>query len=125
MFYLLGSSLIASLSPLLKFGFGLLDLKFLVHSYQNLYYSFNKGVNGMMIFVYCPTIVFICLKHSFLSKVSLLIESLKLVFIFISPKKLFKLLSSSLLCYAFGVGSKFKFLFKSLYSLFEKKMLVN
>ena len=49
---------------------------------------------------------------------------MKCTFSIISLKKLFKSLSGSLLLYTFGADIKFRFLFKSLYSLFEKKNAV-
>ena len=55
---------------------------------------------------------------------SLLIESLKCAFSFISLKKLFKSLSSSFLLCTFGVGKKVKFLLKCSYSLFEEESTV-
>ena len=53
-----------------------------------------------------------------------LIDSLKRAFSFISLQKFCKTLSSSFLFYTFGLGMKFKFLFKSLYSLYEKENVV-
>ena len=66
----------------------------------------------------------LALSILFSSSVSLLIESWKCAFSFISLKKLFISLSSSFLLHTFGVGIKSKFLFKSLYSLFQNENAV-
>ena len=67
----------------------------------------------------------LALSILFLSLVSLLIQFLNCAFSFVSVTKLFKLLSSLFLSYSFGADMKLKFLFKSLYSLFEKETLLN
>ena len=65
-----------------------------------------------------------CLKSLFSSSFSLFDLSLKYAFSLIRLKKSFKSASSSFLLYTFGVGIKFKFLFKSLYSALVNECLV-
>ena len=97
-----------------------LSLKVLVHSISFLTALTNVSMlqwflsGAQPLFLFAWNIVF-SWSRSFLN------ESLKCVFSFIGPKKLFKSLSSSFLLYTFDVGMKFTFLFKSLYSFFEKE----
>ena len=66
-----------------------------------------------------------CLNILLSSSFVLFGVSLKYAFSLICLKKSFKSASSSCLLYTFGVGIKFKFLFKSLYSTLVNEYLVN
>ena len=65
-----------------------------------------------------------CLNIHFSSSFLLFGVSLKYAFSLIRLKKPFKSASSSFLLYLFGVGIKFKFLFKSLHSALVNECLV-
>ena len=109
--FFLVSFLIAFFTLLSRFGCGCLRLEVSVHS-VSLFYSFNKGANGMMIFVWCPTFVFVFFIYSF-SVASIFAESLKCAFSFTSLKKFCMSLSSMFLLSTFSVCIKFylKFFF--------------
>ena len=118
---LLNRSLIASFSLLSRFVYGHLGLKGLVLliSFLKLqqlcqrYDDFCLVPNLFLIFFGVQVFLFTS-NILFSSSVSLLIESLKCVFSFISLNKLFKSLSNSFLLFTFWC------IYKSLYSLFEK-----
>ena len=66
----------------------------------------------------------LCLNSLISSSLLLFVLSLKYVLCLIRLKNVFKPVCSSFLLYTFGAGIKFKFLFKSLYSVLVKKCLV-
>ena len=103
--FFLVTFLIAFFTLVSRFGCRCLRLEVSVHSVF-LFYSFNKGANGMMIFVWCPTFVFVFFIY-FFSVASVFAESLKCAFSFTSLKKFCMSLSSMFFLSTFSVCIKF------------------
>ena len=103
--FFLVTFLIAFFTLVSRFGCRCLRLEVSVHSVF-LFYSFNKGANGMMIFVWCPTFVFVFFIY-FFSVASIFAESLKCAFSFTSLKKFCMSLSSMFFLSTFSVCIKF------------------
>lgn len=99
---------------------------FKVESFSTFNIFFVAWTNVTMVWWFLSgvqTLFLFALNILLWSSISLLIESLKYAFSFISLKKLFKSLSSSFQLYTFGVIMR-KFLFKSFYTVFEKENAV-
>ena len=115
--FFLVTFLIAFFTLVSRFGCRCLRLEVSVHSVF-LFYSFNKGANGMMIFVWCPTFVFVFFIYSF-SVASIFAESLKCAFSFTSLKKFCMSLSSMFFLSTFSVCIKFYSNFFFLFSILQ------
>ena len=103
--FFLVTFLIAFFTLVSRFGCRCLRLEVSVHSVF-LFYSFNKGANGMMIFVWCPTFVFVFFIY-FFPVASIFAESLRCAFSFTSLKKFCMSLSSMFFLSTFSVCIKF------------------
>ena len=115
--FFLVTFLIAFFTLVSRFGCRCLRLEVSVHSVF-LFYSFNKGANGMMIFVWCPTFVFVFFIY-FFSVASIFAESLKCAFSFTSLKKFCMSLSSMFFLPTFSVCIKFYLNFFFLFSILQ------
>ena len=115
--FFLVTFLIAFFTLVSRFGCRCLRLEVSVHSVF-LFYSFNKGANGMMIFVWCPTFVFVFFIY-FFSVASIFAESLKCAFSFTSLKKFCMSLSSMFFLSTFSVCVKFYLSFFFLFSILQ------
>ena len=115
--FFLVTFLIAFFTLVSRFGCRCLRLEVSVHSVF-LFYSFNKGANGMMIFVWCPTFVFVFFIY-FFSVASIFAESLKRAFSFTSLKKFCMSLSSMFFLSTFSVCIKFYSNFFFLFSILQ------
>ena len=113
----------ATFLSLLKFGFIFLGVTVLLCSislltasaYVFIVWWLFGGVHFLFLF---------CLNSLLSSSFLLFGVSLKYALSLIRLKKSFKSASRSFLLYTFGVGIKFKFLFKSLYSVLVNECLV-
>ena len=115
--FFLVTFLIAFFTLVSRFGCRCLRLEVSVHSVF-LFYSFNKGANGMMIFVWCPTFIFVFFIY-FFSVASIFAESLKCAFSFTSLKKFCMSLSSMFFLSTFSVCVKFYLSFFFLFSILQ------